>query len=81
MRVTITGVISHLCPYKDELDIGRIRLVLTEPTELAALAEYLRSFTDQTITHEVMTQEIAKRTNARVSTFWTTAGLDVEVEA
>lgn len=81
MKVTISAQVSHLCPFKDEIDIGRIRLALTEPTELHALAEYLQSFTDQVVTHEVMTQEIAKHTNAHVTTYWTTAGMDIEVEA
>jgi NADPH-dependent 7-cyano-7-deazaguanine reductase QueF len=81
VKILIMAQVSHLCPYKDEIDIGRICLELAEPTELYALAEYLRSFTDQVITHEAMTQEIAKHTNARVVTYWTTAGLSIEVEA
>lgn len=81
MRVIVTAQVSHLCPYVDEIDIGIVRLVLSAPTELQALAEYLRTFTDQTVTHEVMTQEIAKHTNAQVTTYWTTAGLSVEVQA
>jgi NADPH-dependent 7-cyano-7-deazaguanine reductase QueF len=81
VRITVTAQISHLCPFKDEIDIGHVRLVYSEPTELAALAEYLRSFTDQVVTHEVLTQEIAKHTGAEVTTWWTTSGLHVEVTA
>lgn len=80
MRTVVTGPITHLCPHKDEVDIGTVTLTWEgEAPELHKLALDLQSFHSWPITHEALTAELAVRyPSAKVTTTWQTAGLTVE---
>lgn len=81
MDVTITGPVTHLCPYVDEVDVGTFEMTYTiagEPIELHALKAFLAGFHGRKMTHEELTGAIANRyPAAEVVTYWRTAGLDV----
>lgn len=80
MRTIVRSRLVHLCPYKDEIDVGLVELTFTGPSpELHGLADRLRSFAFKRITHEALTERIAVETGASVVTRWTTAGMEVEV--
>lgn len=80
--ITVYRALRHLCPFKDELDVGRVKLELSSKdgwtTELHSLDEYLAAWADIKISHEELTDQIAMDTRAvRVTTYWRTAGMEV----
>ena len=86
--MTISGDLVHRCPFRDEEDRGAVTItwdVDGATLELHALADYLRTFTNQLVSHEDLTGRIhtdITRTGLRgvtVTTTWRTAGLDVTV--
>lgn len=83
MRVTVTGPVRHLCPYRDEVDRGHAELTFDvvegDAPELHALSELLAGHAaEDTISHEDFSRHLLHATGAaRVVTRWTTAGLDV----
>lgn len=81
MRVTISGAVSKLCPYRQELDVGRVTLELDvsdgDGPELHAVAAYLGAFADRALSHEEFTRIVAADLAAGVVSTWTTAGLEV----
>jgi NADPH-dependent 7-cyano-7-deazaguanine reductase QueF len=89
VRVTITGPIGHLCPYRDETDHGTIDITWTvagQTLELHSLAAYLRGWADARLAHEQLTDLIRHDlatmpgiTRVTVSTAWQTAGMRVHV--
>jgi NADPH-dependent 7-cyano-7-deazaguanine reductase QueF len=80
VRTVVRSAIVHLCPYRDERDIGTVELTFNGPApELHALADRLRSSANEKITHEALTERLAYETEAAVVTRWVTAGLEVEV--
>lgn len=83
MKTIVTGPLVHKCPYEDDdIDLGTVRLEWDGPApELHGVADFLAGFAERTVTHEVATQLIASELNARVTTTWVTAGLEVIVEA
>lgn len=87
-KVSASGEVTHLCPFKDEVDKGRAHVswVTSGATyELHSLAEYLGTFADQSISHEQLATKIMNDLNRDgVSGVWVevrfiTAGLIVEV--
>lgn len=89
-EVTVRTVIHHRCPFVDELDIGEVELAWVtdgKTFELHALRDWLYSgFRERRISHEDLTREIDRLldatdgvTGTRVRTFWSTAGMNVEV--
>jgi hypothetical protein len=80
VKTIVTGPIVHRCPYVDEVDEGYVELTFNGPApELHALAKMLTF--DESITHEDLTQKLATELGAVVVTWWTTAGLTVEVRS
>lgn len=87
VTVTASGPLRHLCPFKDEVDVGTIKLtwtVQTQTVELHSLAAWLEEFSTLRISHEDLTDEIARHladtpglTGAQVTTTWNTAGMTV----
>lgn len=80
--ITVYRELRHLCPFKGELDIGRVKIELCSAdgwtTELHSLDEYLQAFAILEISHEELTDVIAVDTRAiRVTTYWRTAGMEV----
>lgn len=74
--------ITHLCPYREERDVGTVELTFSGPApELHGLADRLAVFAEVKITHEELTEMLAVETGASVVTKWITAGLEVEVQA
>lgn len=82
MRTTVTAPIAHLCPHVAEVDHGTITLVFEGAApELHGVRRLLDSYAGVEVTHEALTDEIARRyPHAKVTTSWTTAGLAVECE-
>jgi len=89
VTVTASGPISHLCPYKDETDNGRIEITWTvkgQTFELHALADYIAGWSGARMSHEQVTDRIrhdlsatADVADVQVKTTWNTAGLAVSV--
>lgn len=80
--ITVHAPLRHVCPFRNELDIGQVKLELCSAdgwtTELHSLDEYLRAWSDIKISHEELTDQIAVDTRAiRVTTYWHTAGMEV----
>jgi NADPH-dependent 7-cyano-7-deazaguanine reductase QueF len=80
--ITVRRELRHLCPFKSELDEGRVEIELSSATgwttELHSLDEYLQAWADIKISHEELTDRIAVDTRAiRVTTYWRTAGMEV----
>lgn len=85
--VTAWGDLSHLCPYRDETDNGRVRVVWQtegQTIELHSLADYFASYADSRMSHEEITDRIRHDlstilglTLLMVTTEWDTAGLEV----
>jgi NADPH-dependent 7-cyano-7-deazaguanine reductase QueF len=89
MQIIISGPITHLCPYVEEVDVGTVEISchwspgLTE-LELGDLSRQLQAYHDTYISHEALTQEIADELadhHPTVVTRWNTAGLAVECRA
>lgn len=79
---------THLCPYKDERDVGTVSATWDgDAVELHAFADYLLGFADERLTHEKASDMVARwlwthdAENVVVTTTWWTAGFDVEVVA
>lgn len=89
MRVVVKRVLTHLCPFVDERDLGSIDATWEgSGVELHALASFLDGWADSKVTHEDLTARTLDwlgRNGARppvaVRTRWETAGLAVEVVA
>lgn len=82
MKCVITGPVTHLCPHVDEVDHGTFRIEFDGAApELHALRQRIETFHDRTITHEELTQILATDIDAPVTTYWTTAGLELTVYA
>lgn len=88
VHVTVTAPIRHLCPFKDEIDDGRLTLSWRtdhSTVELHSLRSFLGVFADARISHEEVTSEIWGAMNrvggirsVSVSTAWRTAGMEVQ---
>lgn len=82
MRTIVRSRITHLCPYREERDVGTVEMTFSGPApELHGLADRLQVFAEVKITHEELTEMLAVETGASVVTKWITAGLEVEVQA
>lgn len=89
-RVTVTGRLHHLCPHVDEVDSGTVEISWTcagQTIELHSLADYLRDYAGERISHEQITHAIRTELAAlygiadvQVRTTWATAGLQVRAE-
>lgn len=87
VEVTATGPLIHLCPHRDEEDLGRVTVrwhCHGSTFELHALAEYLGGWEQTELSHELLTDRIAFDLGnlhgvrlLEVTTTWTTAGLEV----
>lgn len=85
-----TAPLVHRCPFRDEVDEGRIDLTWTtvgSTLELHALATWLDSFKGDVISHEDLTADIAEHLGdlpgidgVQVVTRWVTAGVEVVVK-
>lgn len=85
MKVTVSGPVTHLCPYKDEADAGSVDLTFDvaegDAPELHELAASLQWAHNLEISHEQFTRDTLSLSGAsRIVTRWTTAGLDVTCE-
>ena len=88
MRVTVSGPVTHRCPFVDERDLGTFYASWAgDAIELHALASHLTTYAELSVTHEAMTAAIvawliaAGGIDVDVVTSWQTAGLSVEVAA
>lgn len=87
VTVTITGPLIHLCPFRDEEDLGTITLTWAchgQTFELHSLAEYLGCREQTQLSHEEITDRIAFDLGSvdgldllSIETTWTTAGMGV----
>lgn len=85
MRVTVTGPIRKLCPYRDERDEGTATLTFDLPSgdapELHQLAKQLDAIGDQKASHEDYTRALYATWQhaglTHVETLWHTAGLEI----
>lgn len=83
-----TSTLLHLCPHKDEEDVGSVTITWQcagGTLELHALAEYLGKYEQCEISHEAITDRIYHDLAAlsgiedvQVLTRWTTAGMEVQ---
>lgn len=90
VSVTVTAPVRHLCPFKDEIDDGRLTLSWRtdhSTVELHSLRQFLGVFADARISHEEVVSEIWGAMNrvagirsVTVSTTWRTAGMEVACE-
>jgi NADPH-dependent 7-cyano-7-deazaguanine reductase QueF len=88
VRITITSPAAHLCPFKEELDLGHIVIEYdlapdAEPVELHELRAAIDAFASRAVTHEQMTYQLTESLpfGATVVSRWHTAGMDVECRA
>lgn len=87
IAMRITAPLTHVCPYRDEVDEGTVTITWeTEGRtfELHALREWLGRWKDSKISHEHLTSALKYDLNVPdgltvvlVSTKWNTAALDV----
>lgn len=87
VRVTVTAAVRHLCPFKDEVDDGRLTLSWRtdhSTVELHSLRRFLGVFADARISHEEVVSEIWGAMNrvdgirsVSISTAWRTADMGV----
>lgn len=85
MKVTVTGPVVKVCPYKDETDHGTVALTFDvadgDAPELHDLGKHLLWYADQSLSHEDFTRRLWIATgSASVRSTWTTAGLGVTVD-
>lgn len=86
MKVTVSGAVRHLCPYRDEVDDGTAEITLSvtggeDAPELHSIADTLADYAAVRISHEELTRAFYRLFHAdKVVTRWKTAGLDVVVE-
>lgn len=86
MTITVSGSITHRCPFRDEVDDGTFELVYDWTgdylIELYALREFVDGFRHELITHEELTERFAARyPMATVRTSWQTAGFVAKCES
>lgn len=85
--VTAHGPLIHLCPHRDEEDLGRVSVTWRctgQTFELHSLAEYLGCWEQTSISHEELTDRIAYDLThvdginlLDVTTTWQTAGMEI----
>lgn len=88
VTVTTSGPLTHLCPFRDEVDHGSITLVWRcagATLELHTLRDYLTSWELCTLSHEEITDRIRHDLSVvvgiellSVETTWHTAGMEVQ---
>lgn len=87
-RVSASGDITHLCPFKDEVDRGRVKVswaTVDRTVELHSLAAYFSTFAEEAVSHEQLVTRIAYDLRAlgllevHAELRFITAGLVVEV--
>ncbi len=91
VEMTAWFKLAHLCPFKDEVDRGEVKIewVTGEGTiELHSLAEWLGSWATVRVSHEQLTRGIVDSLSAldgitvtRVTSHWVTGGGDVSCSA
>jgi NADPH-dependent 7-cyano-7-deazaguanine reductase QueF len=90
VRVTVSADAQHLCPFKDEVDYGTVRVSWStssgQTLELHALADLIRRNRRVEISHEQWTADLADAIRGASSvndllvvSEWTTAGTTVIV--
>lgn len=71
LEITLTVQGNCLCPFNHKRDAFTLRLAYVPVNgrvlELAAFAEYIASFSDVTISHEVLTQRVLAEVSGRVA--------------
>jgi NADPH-dependent 7-cyano-7-deazaguanine reductase QueF len=87
VHMEVTRPFRHLCPFRDEVDKGRITIAWTtagQTFELHGLAEFLDSFRDLVISHEDLTALVREvldhaggLSGVAVRTWFDTAGMGV----
>lgn len=89
--ITIEGVLVHQCPFKDEKDVGFVKITYTPArliAEIHSLRAWLDTFADVKISHEELTTRIQaefskamQTTMVEVVTTWRTAEMTVTCRA
>lgn len=89
VTVTATGDLSHACPFKNEQDHGTVTVTWRasgQTIELHSLAEYLKTFAGERVSHEAITGRIRRDlsmirgiADVWVTSTWTTAAFSVVV--
>jgi NADPH-dependent 7-cyano-7-deazaguanine reductase QueF len=87
VTVRTHGDITHLCPFRDEVDRGRIDIswrVDGQTIELHSLRDYLDGYATSALSHEAITDRIRHDLSVlpgvvllAVTTRWTTADMEV----
>lgn len=87
VTVTVRGGLLHLCPFRDETDVGGVEIVWRVDgmtLELHSLTDYLDAFANSRMSHEEITDRIRHDLSTidgiklvSVVTDWNTAGLEV----
>ena len=87
--MTVTAPVRHLCPFKDEVDDGTVRITYSlagRTLELHSLRAWLDTLADRTVSHEDLTRALSDTlthehhlADVRVVTEWETAGMHVVV--
>lgn len=83
MIITIRRPVIKRCPFRDEIDAGRLELTLTgEAPELHGLDAAIEDLCTVPVSHEDFTASLADLLppGSVVRSFWNTGSLDVEVE-
>lgn len=88
VTMRVAGTLEHLCPYRDERDVGTVEITYRadgKTLELHALRAWLSSFAQSRLSHEELTDHIAHRLGTEhgihltsVVTRWVTGGMEVE---
>jgi NADPH-dependent 7-cyano-7-deazaguanine reductase QueF len=88
--VSVTAPLTHLCPFRDEIDEGTVTIswdVAGGTLELHSLRRYLDRFRASKLSHEEATARIFHDLSSEVgvrllsvSSTWSTAGMEVAVE-
>jgi NADPH-dependent 7-cyano-7-deazaguanine reductase QueF len=89
-QVTVVMPVTHLCPFRDEVDNGAITILWVvggaSTFELHALRAYLDSWSDTQVSHEDLTSQVLDFLNSldgpdvlEVESTWNTAGGEVTV--
>lgn len=90
VRVSATSPMTHQCPFADETDHGTAHLSWVargQTVELHSLQAWLAEFAPVMVSHEALTTQLWVALSGlglegvRVTTTWTTAGMDVQVHA
>lgn len=84
MTVVVTSPITHLCPFRDEIDHGTVEFTFNgKAPELHRLAAVLGDYANEAISHESLTAQLGLfyPEAASIVTHWITAGCQVEVRA